>query len=69
MRSAAYFAANLRRLMGERGLSGPRLARLARVDRWTVARIFRVNCEPNLRTAVLLARALGVTLDDLVRAP
>jgi XRE family transcriptional regulator, regulator of sulfur utilization len=59
------FAANLRRLRTERGLSQERLAHAANLNMTHVAKIERSEREPGVRTVTKLAKALGVSTADL----
>lgn len=57
---------NLRKIRLERGLSVPKLAELSGVSRRTIQEIEnRDDCR--VSTAIQLADALGVTLDELCR--
>jgi len=59
------FAANLRRLRQERGLSQERLAHDADLNMTHVAKIERCEREPGVRTVAKLAKALGVPAAEL----
>jgi transcriptional regulator with XRE-family HTH domain len=59
------FAANLRRLRQERGLSQERLAQDADLNTTHVAKIERMEREPGVRTIAKLAKALGVSAGEL----
>jgi transcriptional regulator with XRE-family HTH domain len=59
------FAANLRRLREERGLSQERLAHNADLNTTHVAKIERTEREPGVRTVAKLARSLGVPVGEL----
>lgn len=59
------FAANLRRLRRERGLSQERLGEAADVHMTHVSKIERGRCEPGVRTVCKLARALRVSAGPL----
>lgn len=59
------FAANLRRLREDRGLSQERLAHHADLNTTHVAKIERTEREPGVRTVAKLADALGVPAADL----
>ncbi len=59
------FAANLRRIRQERGLSQERLAHKAELNMTHVSKIERSEREPGVRTVSKLARALGVSAVDL----
>jgi len=61
-------ARNLRRLREERGLSQDRLSKLADVSHNTIIKIETGAIQsPTVDTAQKIARALGVTLDQLAR--
>lgn len=60
-------AGRIVRLRLERGFSQETLAQRARINRVTLARLERAAHQPTLDTLDRLARALGVTLVDLVR--
>jgi len=59
------FAANLRRLRQERGLSQERLAHAADLNMTHVAKIERSEREPGVRTVAKLAKALQVSAGEL----
>jgi transcriptional regulator with XRE-family HTH domain len=59
------FAANLRRLRKERGLSQERLGEAANLHMTHVSKIERARCEPGVRTVCRLASALRVSADTL----
>jgi transcriptional regulator with XRE-family HTH domain len=59
------FAANLRCIRRERGLSQERLAHNAGLNMTHVAKIERSEREPGVRTVSKLARALGVSALEL----
>jgi transcriptional regulator with XRE-family HTH domain len=59
------FAANLRRLRRERGLSQERLAHDAELNMTHVAKIERSEREPGVRTVAKLAKALGIPAGEL----
>lgn len=59
------FAANLRRLRQERGLSQERLAHSADLNMTHVAKIERSEREPGVRTVAKLAKALQVSASEL----
>jgi transcriptional regulator with XRE-family HTH domain len=62
------FGPTLRRFRGEKKLTIDELAELSDVDRNSIARIEREERAPSLRRALALAKALGVTVDDLCNA-
>ena len=55
------FAANVRRVRKERGLSQEQLAFAADTHRTHVSKIERCRCEPGARTVARLTAALGVS--------
>lgn len=57
---------NLRKIRLEKGLSVPKLVELSDVPRRTIQEIEK-NDECKVSTAIKLADALGVTLDELCR--
>ncbi len=59
------FAANLRRLRLQRGLSQERLAHSADLNMTHVAKIERSEREPGVRTVFKLAKALDVSVAEL----
>jgi ribosome-binding protein aMBF1 (putative translation factor) len=62
----AGFAANVRRIREEKGLSQTTLDRAANLHRTEVGRIEAGNTEPRLMTLAILAKGLGVTIDELI---
>lgn len=64
MPSATQRVAELR---ARRGITQESLAAKARINRVTLARLERAQHPPNLETLERIARALGVSLVDLVR--
>ncbi len=62
----AGFAANVRRIREEKGLSQTALDGAANLHRTEVGRIEGGNIEPRLMTLAILAKGLGVTIDDLI---
>lgn len=61
-------ARNLRRLRKRRGLSQDRLSKLADLSHNTIIKIEAgAILSPTVETAQKIARALGVTLDELTR--
>jgi transcriptional regulator with XRE-family HTH domain len=62
------FGANVRRLRlaGEGACSQEALAERARLHRTEISKIELGDVEPRLSTLVILADALGVTLDEMV---
>jgi len=61
------FAANVRRLRAERGLTQERLAQQAGLNLTDIARIETVKRDPGVRVSAKLARGLGVPLSELVQ--
>lgn len=59
---------NLKQIRNQHGLSGAKLAELASVPLRTIEDIERRD-DCRVSTAIKLADALGVSLDDLCRAP
>jgi transcriptional regulator with XRE-family HTH domain len=60
------FAAQVRRLRTERGLSQTDLYKKADLHRTEIGRIEGAETEPGLMTIIVLADALGTKLDELV---
>ncbi len=60
-------AARIAELRGKRGMSQEALAQKAGINRVTLARLERAMHPPKLDTLEDIARALGVTLADLVK--
>lgn len=60
-------AARVAQLRQERGLSQEALAEKAQINRVTVARLEAAAHPPNIETLDRIARALGVSLADLVK--
>jgi transcriptional regulator with XRE-family HTH domain len=66
---AAYlkgFAANVKRIRQEKGLSQTDLDRASNLHRTEIGRIEGGKVEPRLITVAALAKGLGVPLDDLI---
>jgi transcriptional regulator with XRE-family HTH domain len=66
-RRAVAFGQNLRESRRDGKVSQEDLARRSGVDRTAISTYERGRREPNLRTIVKLARALGVAPADLLR--
>ena len=66
MRPEERFAANLRRLRHEAGLSQEGLAERTGLHPTEISRLERAVREPRLGTMVRLARGLGVKVERLV---
>jgi len=60
------FAANVRRLREARGLTQTDLERATNLHRTEVGRIEAAKVEPRMMTLAILAKGLGVTLDELI---
>ncbi len=60
------FAAQVRRVRDERGISQTELCKKSDLHRTEIGRIEGAETEPRLMTMVILADALGVKLDDLI---
>jgi len=60
------FAANLRRLRQEAGLTHERLSERSGIDLASIGRIERAERDPGVRTVARLARGLGVRPEDLM---
>ena len=60
-------AARVAELRQARGMTQEALAAKANINRVTLARLERAQHPPNLDTLESIARALGVTIVDLVR--
>jgi transcriptional regulator with XRE-family HTH domain len=60
-------AARVAQLRRQRGMTQEALAGKADINRVTLARLERAEHPPNLDTLERIARALGVTVGDLVR--
>jgi transcriptional regulator with XRE-family HTH domain len=65
MEPLEIFAANVRRLRVERGLTQERLAEQAGLHMTDVARIETVRRDPGVRVVVKLATGLGVEVAEL----
>ncbi len=61
------FAANVRRLRQERGLTQERLAEQAGLHMTDIARIETQGRDPGVRVVVKLAHGLGVPASELLR--
>ena len=59
------FGRRLKILMVDRGMSASEIAERAQVSRQMISRYTNNLAIPNLSTAVRIAEALGVTVDDL----
>ena len=63
------FGHRLRVLLADRGMSQAELAEQAGVTQQAVSNYMTKGASPGLTTAVSIARALGVSVDDLVDKP
>jgi transcriptional regulator with XRE-family HTH domain len=61
----APFAASLRRLRNQRAWSQRDLSAESGVSIATISSVERELCGPGLKVAILLARAFGVSLDEM----
>jgi transcriptional regulator with XRE-family HTH domain len=61
------FSERLRRLREQKGLTWYRLAKISGVAKQALARLEQPNSNPTLATLRKLARALAVTVEELVR--
>lgn len=61
------FAANVRRLRKERGLTQERLAQLAELHMTDIARIETIRRDPGVRVVAKVAAGLGVETSELLR--
>lgn len=59
------FAVNLRRISKERRIETSELSRKSGVDRTTIYQYFSRHRDPRLTTALLIAKALDVTVEKL----
>jgi transcriptional regulator with XRE-family HTH domain len=62
----AAFAANLRRLRTERGLTQERLAELADLHMTDIARIETQRRDPGVKVVAKIAQGLGVPASELM---
>ncbi len=60
------FAANVRRLRKERGLTQERLAELADLHMTDIARIETLRRDPGVKVIAKIARGLGVPASELL---
>lgn len=65
----SYLAANLSRILAERGMTVYRLAKLTGEPQNTVYRIVRGENEPGSVLLARMAEALGVSVDSLLATP
>jgi transcriptional regulator with XRE-family HTH domain len=66
MRPLEIFAANVRRLRNERGLTQERLAELADLHLTDIARIETVKRDPGVKTIAKIAHGLAVPASELL---
>lgn len=59
--------ARLARYREARKLSQNQLARITGIAQTTISAIERGEADPRLRTVIILSRALGVSIDELVQ--
>lgn len=62
------FSSNIKRMLKELDISARKLAKLAQLNHNTVHLILQDKNVPSLDTAIQLAKALGVSIDDLLGA-
>jgi transcriptional regulator with XRE-family HTH domain len=68
--SSAYcLAVNLRRILAERGFTGPQFAEMCGVRREQVWKILELKHSSTLTSLDVVAKALGVSPSDLIRVP
>jgi transcriptional regulator with XRE-family HTH domain len=65
MEPLEVFAANVRRLRKERGLTQERLAELSDLHMTDIARIETQGRDPGVKVVVKIARGLGCSTSDL----
>ena len=63
------FGHRLRVLLADRGMSQVELSKQAGITQQAVSSYMTKGASPGLSTAVAIARALGVSVDDLVDKP
>ncbi len=63
------FAGNLRTLMAKRGWNQLQAAAALSVSQANISRWLSQNHEPSADVLIRIAKAFGVTLDELLRAP
>jgi len=68
-RDAAILAANIRRLMARDGLTFEEVVAASGLDDRTLRALARGNNNPHARTLHKLAQGLGVSVEELFRAP
>lgn len=66
MRPVSDFAANLRRIMGDRGMTQAELGRMVGISQGNVSMYVTGRREPRATYILRIATALGVTTDDLL---
>lgn len=67
--AASVFAQRLRELRGSRKLSQQALADIANVEKRTIQKIEMAQWSPTLDTLVSIARALGISMSELMNDP
>jgi transcriptional regulator with XRE-family HTH domain len=60
------FAANVKRLREEKGFTQADLDRAANLHRTEIGRVESAKVEPRMMTLHILAKGLGVTIDELI---
>ena len=66
-KTLAAFGRNVARIRDERGFSQDKLAEKAEIDRTYLSGIERGLRNPGIRVVICIARALGVTVDQLCK--
>lgn len=66
MRPVSDFAANLRRIMGDRGMTQAELGRMVGISQGNVSMYVTGRREPRATYLLRIATALGVTTDELL---
>lgn len=66
MRPVSDFAANLRRIMGDRGMTQAELGRMVGISQGNVSMYVTGRREPRATYILRIATALGVTTDELL---
>lgn len=65
---SVVFGNNVERIRTDEGLSMTRFCEMARISRPTLYKIERGDGDPRLSMMVKIAKALGVTVEDLLNA-
>lgn len=66
MRPVSDFADNLRRIMGDRGMTQAELGRMVGISQGNVSMYVTGRREPRATCIMRIATALGVTTDELL---